>query len=64
MNYALITKHRTPRIVIYSNDIEGLEQAIENLYWNQVGLKEKGARPTKEEFIKGFRKVRIYIEDM
>ena len=64
MNYALITKHKTPRIVIYSDDIEDFEQAIETLYWNQNGLRPAESRPTKEEFIKGFRKVRIYIEDM
>ena len=64
MNYALITKHKTPRIVIYSDNIESLEKRIEILYWNQNGLKPPGTRFTKEEFIKGFRKVRIYIEDM
>ena len=63
-NYALITKHRRPRIVIFSDDIMDLEEAIETLYWNQNGLKPKESRFTKEEFVKGFKKVKIYMEEI
>ena len=60
--FALITKHRTPRRVIYLDDIFDFEKAIETLYWSQNGLKINGSRATREEFLNGFKTVKIYIE--
>src|SRR5690606_34527414 len=61
---ALITKERTPHIIIMSKDEKDFEQAIETMYWNKKGLKPKSEEWTKEDMLKDYKKVKLYIEEI
>lgn len=61
---ALITKRRTPDIIIMSNNEKDFEQAIETMYWNKIGMKSKSEEWTKEDMLKEYKKVKIYLEEI
>lgn len=61
---ALITKRRTPDIIIMSNNEKDFEQAIETMYWNKRGMKPKNEVWEKEDMLKDYKKVKLYIEEI
>ena len=64
--FALITKRRTPDIIILADTKEELDGSIENLYWNKRGVQPQGSDWTKEDMMRDYRYeiVKIYIENL
>jgi len=64
MQYALITKHRIPYIVILDDTIEKLDEAIEIFYQNKKGISSKGKSFKKSDFFKKYRRVEMTIKEL
>jgi len=64
MKYALITKNRTPDIIIMADTVEQLDRAIETFYQNKKGLQPKGSDFPKSELLKNYLRVKLTIEQL
>ena len=62
--YALITKHRVPRIIIMSNNMDDFVRAIVTLYHNKKALQSKGEKYEMGDMMKDYKKVKIIITEI
>jgi hypothetical protein len=64
MKYALITKHRTPEIIILADTIKELDDAINTFYWNIKGMQAQGSKFELSDLMKDYFKVKITIKKL
>ena len=64
MQYALITKHKNPYIIILADTVEELDEAIETFYQNRKGVSPKGTDFKKSDLMKKYLRVEITINEL
>jgi len=62
LQYALLTKHRTPDIVILAKTRKELDESIDRLYWNKKRLSAKGSEFEMTDLIKDYVIAKIWIK--